>query len=134
MEYAQAAGADRHVDDYLLGLVHDQLCVALATILDPMPEPVTGLSSTVIAQLPPDIVNVVPQSVLERATVRCPSEEPSGAGAAGGGDVNPLTRVLGMLPHSGMVGVAALPLALGLLALGIGLRVQTAGGKSPELS
>jgi len=127
VDHAQAAAADRGVDDYLLGLVHDELCAALSALLDPMPETVTGLSPRVIAQLPPEVVNVVPQSVLQRATVRCASDEPSGAGnGAGGGDVDPLTRVLGLLPHSGMVGAAALPLGLVLLALGIGLRVQTA--------
>jgi len=74
----------------------------------------------VIAQLPSEVVNVVPEHVLARATVRCTAEEPAPAE-----DDGPLTRVLGMHPHTGMVGAAALPIGLGLLSLGIGMRVTS---------
>jgi hypothetical protein len=111
-------------DDYLLGLVHDELCAALSTILNPMPETVVGLPPRVIAQLPPEVVNVVPEAVLAGATVRCTGEGSAGAGG-------PLTRVLGLHgihPHTGMVGAAALPIGLGLLSLGLGLRVAAGSG------
>ena len=108
-----------------MGLVHDELCAALPALLDPMPKTVVGLPPRVIAQLPPEIVNVVPERVLARATVRCPAaEEPAQAE-----DDGPLTRVLGMHPHTGMVGAAALPIGLGLLSLGIGLRVTARSGR-----
>ena len=107
------------VDELLLSLVHDELCRALSVILDPLPERVAGLSPEVIEQLPPEIVNVVPERVLAGASVRC-SSQPSGAGSDEGNS-GPLTRVLGLV-HSGLVGGAALPIGLGLLALGIAFR------------
>jgi hypothetical protein len=122
---AQAApsftGAD---DDYLLGLVHDELCAALFSLLQAMPETVVGLPPGVIAQLPPEVVNVVPEAVLARATLRCSGEEPAGAE-----DDGLLTRVLGLHhPHTGMLGAAAFPIGIGLLSLGLGLRVAAGSG------
>jgi hypothetical protein len=88
-----------------------------------MPETVVGLPPRVIAQLPPEVVNVVPEDVLARATVRCSAEGPAPADGDG-----QLTRVLGLHPHTGMLGAAALPIGLGLLSLGIGLRVTARAG------
>ena len=102
------------VGEYLLGLVHDELCVALAAIISPLPARVDGLPSSVIRQLPPSITNVVPQRVLSRASVRC------SAAAADGGD-DGLTRVLGFLAHSGWSVGALLPLGLTLLGAGMAL-------------
>jgi hypothetical protein len=115
-----------NADDYLLGLVHDELCAALPGLLKPMPNTVVGLPPRVIGQLPPEIVNVVPEHVLARATVRCAADEAAGAGR-GAEDDGPLTRVLGitMHPHTGMVGVAAFPIGIGLLSLGIGMRITS---------
>jgi hypothetical protein len=123
VDHAQGARAFNNLDDYLLGLVHDKLCAALPALLHPMPKTVDGLPPRVIAQLPPEIVNVVPEPVLARATVRCAAQEPAGAE-----DDGPLTRVLGMHPHTGMLGAAALPIGLGLLSLGLGLRVTARPG------
>jgi hypothetical protein len=120
VDHAQATRTVGVADDFLLGLVRDELCAALASLISPMPDTVNGLPPRVIAQLPPTVLNVVPQSVLARATVRCASGEASGAGAA---DEGPLTRVLGLHPFTGMRGAAALPWALALLSIGIGLRV-----------
>jgi hypothetical protein len=125
VDHAQAARTVGVADEFLLGLVHDELCVALRSLLVPMPDTVNGLPPRVIAQLPPEVVNVVPPSVLARATVRCSSEDASGAGG-GSADEGPLTRVLGLHPFTGMRGAAALPLGLALLSLGIGLRVAPA--------
>jgi hypothetical protein len=130
VDHAQGAQAlNRNADDYLLGLVHDELCAVLPALLKPMPKTVVGLSPRVIAQLPPEIVNVVPEQVLATATVRCSAAEAPGAGQSAEED-GPLTRVLGiaMHPHTGMVGAAALPIGLGLLSLGIGLRVSSRAG------
>ena len=64
VDHAQGARAfSRTADDYLLGLVHDELCAALPALLNPMPKPVVGLPPRVIEQLPPEIVNVVPEHV-----------------------------------------------------------------------
>ena len=118
----QVEGAQRaldRVDEFLLSLVRDELCRALSVILDPLPERISGLSPEVIGQLPPDIVNVVPERVLAGASVWC-SSQASGDGSDAGNS-GPLTRVLG-LAHSGLVAGAALPFALGLLGLGIALR------------
>jgi hypothetical protein len=116
---AQAAPIGSGVDDYLLTLVHDELCTALTSLVDPMPEQVHGLSPELISHLPSGIVNVVPFPVLEQATVRCVIS----SGSSRGHDA-PLTGGLGTLTLTGMVGLGALPWGLGLLALGIGLRVQ----------
>jgi hypothetical protein len=113
---ARAFGA---ADDFLLGLVHDELCTALAPLLVPMPDTVNGVPPRVIAQLPPEVVNVVPQSVLARATIRCSSKEASNAGP-GAADDGPRS---GLHPFTGLRGAAALPLGLALLSIGIGLRV-----------
>ena len=102
------------VGEYLLGLVHDELCVALASIITPLPARIEGLPSSVIRQLPPSITNVVPQRVLSRASVRC-----SAAATDGGSDG--LTRVLGFLAHSGWAVGALLPLGLALLGAGLAL-------------
>ena len=126
--HLHAQGAQRaldRVDDYLLSLVQEELCRALAVIVDPLPERITGLSPEVIAQLPPEIVNVVPERVLATASVRCPSPA-SGAGSDAGNS-GPLTRVLGVLAHSGLLLGAVLPFAVGLLALGIALRRRAPG-------
>ena len=124
VDHAQRAPAFNNAeDDYLLGLVHDELCAALPALLNAKPETVVGLPARVIAQLPPEIVNVVPEQVLARATVRCSAAEPAGAEEEG-----LLTRVLGMHPRTGMVGAAALPIGLALLSLGIGLRVTARSG------
>jgi hypothetical protein len=123
VDHAQGARAFSNPDDYLLGLVHDELCAALPALLHPMPKTVVGLPPRVIAQLPPEIVNVVPEPVLARATVRCSADAP-----AGGEDDGPLTRVLGLNPHTGMVGAAALPIGLALLSLGLGLRIAGRSG------
>jgi hypothetical protein len=122
-DHPQDARTRSGVDDYLLTLVHDELCTALASLVDPMPEALHGLSPELISRLPSGIVNVVPFPVLEHATVRCATAAPSGAGSSRGHD-GPLTGGLGTLTLTGMVGAAALPLGLGLLALGVGLRVQ----------
>jgi hypothetical protein len=123
-DHAQAARTGSGVDDYLLTLVHDELCTALASLVDPMPEALHGLSPELISRLPSGVVNVVPFPVLEHATVRCSSDALSGAGPSRGHD-GPLTGGLGMLTLTGMVGAAALPLGIGLLALGVGLQVQS---------
>jgi hypothetical protein len=116
---AQVARTGNSVDEYLLTLVHDELCTALASLVDPMPEALHGLSPELISRLPSGVVNVVPFPVLEQATVRCTAAAPSRRGHDA-----PLTGGLGTLTLTGMVGAAALPLGLGLLALGVGLRVQ----------
>ncbi len=78
VDHAQRPRAfSSNADDYLLGLVHDELCAALPALLNPMPKTVVGLPPRVIAQLPPEVVNVVPEHVLARATVRCSAEEPA---------------------------------------------------------
>ena len=127
IDHAQGARGFSIEDDYLLGLVHDELCAALPALVNPMPETVVGLPPRVIARLPPEIVNVVPEPVLARATLRCSGEETPGA-SPGAEDDGPLTRVLGMHPQTGMLGAAALPIGLGLLSLGIGLRITARSG------
>jgi hypothetical protein len=82
-----------------------------------MPERIDGLPREVIDQLPAEVVNVVPERTLATASFQCPT---TGAGAgSGGGTSGPLTRALEMLSTTGMVAGAALPLGLGLLALGV---------------
>ena len=102
------------VGEFLLVLVHDQLCAALGGIITPLPARVDGLPPSVIRQLPPSITNVVPERVLSQASVRC-----SAAAADGGHDG--LTRVLGLLAHSGWAVGALLPLGLALLGAGLAL-------------
>jgi hypothetical protein len=63
---------------------------------------------------------VVPERTLATASFQCAA---GAAGAGSGGDSGgPLTRALEMLTRTGMVAGAALPLGLGLLALGFMLR------------
>lgn len=133
VDNAELSRASGVADDLLLDLVHDELCTALASLLVPMPDTVNGLPSRVIAQLPAEVVNVVPQSVLARATIRCSSAEPTGAGPGpGSADDGPLTGVLGLHPLTGLQGAAALPLGLALLSIGIGLRFVPASNAQSE--
>jgi len=105
------------VDDYLLRLVHDDLCRSLASILGPLPPRIDGLPGPVIRRLPPSVRQVVPLDVLSRANVTCEAALFDVSAA----HLEPNAKLLALI-RTGFMGLTLVQLGLGLLCIGVMLR------------
>jgi hypothetical protein len=105
------------VDDYLLKLVHDDLCRSLASILGPLPPRIDGLPGPVIRRLPAEVRQVVPRDVLSRADVRCEAALVDTSAA----HIEPNAKLLALI-RTGFMGLTLIQLGLGLLCIGAMLR------------
>jgi hypothetical protein len=105
------------VDDYLLRLVHDDLCRSLASILGPLPPRIDGLPGQVIRRLPASVRQVVPLDVLSRANVTCEAA----LFDVSASHVAPDAKLLALI-RTGFMGLTLVQLGLGLLCIGAMLR------------
>lgn len=117
---ASLPGGSKDVGEYLLGLVHDDLCAALGSMLGPLPPRIDGLPASVVRALPAEVRNVVPTNVLRNATVRC---EPTQFDASIA-HAEPDTRMLALLAQTGLMVMTVLQVGLGLLCIGALVRHQ----------
>ena len=124
------SGSEGPLDEYLLGLVHDDLCDSLASILGPLPPRIDGLPGPVIRQLPAQVRNVVPRDVLAKASVRCEATLFDSSTA----HIEPDARLLALLAQTGLMVIAIVQVGLGLLCIGALLRHHGRNGPATAVA
>lgn len=124
------SGSEGPLDEYLLGLVHDDLCDSLASILGPLPPRIDGLPGPVIRQLPAEVRNVVPRDVLAKASVRCEATLFDSSTA----HTEPDAKLLALLAQTGLMVIAIVQVGLGLLCIGALLRHHARNGRTTAVA